>query len=82
MNDILTTLLNETRDNSVLLARIDERVAVLTEKVVAVKDTNNTHDARLDRLEGPAKARKLLIGVVLAVGGIAGVAEAITRLFS
>lgn len=81
MSEILTTLLNETRENGKLLARIDERVASLSADVKDVQEKADAHHARLDELESPAKARRYLVAVILAVGGVVGVATTVAAIF-
>lgn len=81
MNDILTTLLNETRENGKLLARIDERVTTLGEDVKSVQSEADIHHARLVALEAPHIARRYLVAVVVTIGSVAGVATAVSAFF-
>ena len=81
MSDILTTLLNESRENGKLLARIDERVANLIVDVKDVQEKADAHHARLDDLESPGKARKYLVAAVLTAGSVVGVAQVVMAIF-
>jgi hypothetical protein len=81
MSDILTTLLNETRENGKLLARIDERVVGLTEDVKSVQVKADIHHERLEQLEAPGLARRYLVAVVVTVGSVVGVATAVSAFF-
>lgn len=81
MSDILTTLLNETRENGKLLARIDERVVGLTDDVKSVQEKADIHHERLEQLEAPGLARRYLVAVLLTTGGIIGVATTVAAFF-
>lgn len=81
MSDILMTLLNETRENGKLLARIDERVESLTADVKDVQEKADAHHNRLDQLEAPGLARRYLVAVVITVGGVVGAASAVAAFF-
>lgn len=81
MSDILTTLLNETRENGKLLARIDERVVGLGLDVKDVQEKADKHHSRLDDLEKPIVARKYLVAVIVTVGGLLSVAQVVRAFF-
>jgi hypothetical protein len=78
--EILKSILKEARETGMLVARIDERVKTLVERADKHDEVDADHSARLGLLEQPVKYRKWLFGVVIGVGAVAGVAEAISRL--
>ena len=80
-SEILKSILKETRETGLMVARIDERVKVLYERADAHDANDADHAGRIAKLEEPAKYRKWLFAVVVAVGTIAGAAKAVGVLF-
>jgi len=79
--EILKQILQETRDNGSLLARVDERVQDLQKRADRADSKDANHEDRIEALEAPSKSRKYLIGVFVGIGAVVGVAQAVSAFF-